>query len=353
MSIPASLNLYSAGHPLLRSPMSSNVTSSDGAHRRWPLIIENKLLSIDNGPASGGHRHLFDMIQEYAPHLRASFVNCETWWNRNWGTPEAHVRFSNGSFAFVGFVLTLLQMFKHLLYRGMEDILIIFNAGPAVPPEEIRKDLCEANSRAEPVWNDKAKTLSARRARCKTILDPVVARNSLGEPGEFRPFPSKLAPKLDAVFSRHYKSHEPDRFLLIGKTEEDAYRVQEEYVHEVGLLLGSVRQSYRSRAITQLGKVYGRSSMPLLSISSVSALWLLCQTTYYKKQLSLVSRTHSRVDLLADSSLVKLHRWVEPFAESLGTKDVGCDYVSSMDRIFKPNEDEGISAFVMVWFPAV
>lgn len=42
---------------------------------------------------------LLRALREYAPHLRDSFVSDETWWNENWGTPEAHVRLSS-SFPF-------------------------------------------------------------------------------------------------------------------------------------------------------------------------------------------------------------------------------------------------------------
>ena len=275
------LNLTPTGPPF----------SGDDIHQYLPLDVKNGPLPLD-ASANQGHRQLFRLIKEYAPHLRESFVNSETWWDRNWGTPEAHVRPSNQEFFFVDYVLTVLQMFKYLLYRGMEDILIIFNHSRAVRAEEIRADLLEANQKAELVWKDRTKTLSTRRAECIAILDPVLRRNLSAESGEFFPVPLQVASGLDQIFAKHYK---PDSYLLIGKTDENAYTVQDLYADEVGILLGKVRRSYRSRAITRLGKAYGRSSIPLLSMASVSALWQICQSDYYKGQLLLVGSSCSRV----------------------------------------------------------
>jgi hypothetical protein len=45
-------------------------------------------------------------------------------------------------------------MFKYLMFRAIEDILMIFNDAAAVPPLDIRKSLRNANTRAAPLWRD-------------------------------------------------------------------------------------------------------------------------------------------------------------------------------------------------------
>jgi hypothetical protein len=189
-------------------------------------------------------------------------------------------------------------MFKHVVCRGIENILIIFNSANAAPGLEMRELMDEANNRAGPIWNDTTRTFAARRAECDNILRPVLAMNLLGGPGAFNPLPSSAVNTLDMLFRKHYERH---RFLLIGQANENAYCVQDLYAREVATALGSIRDSYGSRVTSFLGKVYGRTSIPLLSMASVSAFWEICKSPYYKRQLSLVSSVHSYAGQGVDS----------------------------------------------------
>jgi hypothetical protein len=67
--------------------------SGDNPERYWPFGARNSPLL--NDPARGTHESLLQLIRRYAPHLKASFVNNEAWWSRNWGTPQVHVRTPN------------------------------------------------------------------------------------------------------------------------------------------------------------------------------------------------------------------------------------------------------------------
>jgi hypothetical protein len=67
--------------------------SGDNPERYWPFGARNSPLL--NDPARGTHESLLQLIRQYTPHLRASFVNNEAWWSRNWGTPQVHVRTPN------------------------------------------------------------------------------------------------------------------------------------------------------------------------------------------------------------------------------------------------------------------
>ena len=178
------------------------------------------------------------------------------------------------------------------------DLLIIFNDSEAVPPGEILADLHRANLAARSIWNDRKKSLTVRWTECDRILGPVIGRNLTAKRMGFVPIPLAASRGLDEVFLKHYGT--PDGHMLIGKAQEASYDVQDLYALEVGKLLGSFQQKYRSRAITQLGKAYGRSSMPLLSISSVAALWKMCKSKYYRDQLSLVGLTYPCVGQLTD-----------------------------------------------------
>lgn len=35
--------------------------------------------------------YLWDMIDDFAPHLRHSFIRMRAWWGRYGGSPQAHV----------------------------------------------------------------------------------------------------------------------------------------------------------------------------------------------------------------------------------------------------------------------
>jgi hypothetical protein len=180
----------------------------------------------------------------------------------------------------------------------MEDILIIFNHAEAAPAQAMQSVIDVANNQAERIWKDKSKTFTARRAECDAVLSPVIKLNFLAPPGKFNRPPSSITGKLDELFRNHYG---PDELLMIGQATEEAYHVQDLYARELSTMLGTIRDSYASRAITSLGKMYGKTSIPLLSIASVSWLWEVCQSCYYKRQLSMVRLARSQVNQSADS----------------------------------------------------
>jgi len=177
-------------------------------------------------------------------------------------------------------------MFKYLLFKGLEDISVIFNDVKAERPGRVRKLLEEANDKAAPVWNDHRIPFLERQARCKAILDPVIELNAASE-FRFSAFPKSTVAELDKLFKQFYS--EPAKVLLIGRTCKHAYEVQDRYATAVASLLGTVSRAYESRAAVCLRKVYGRNSIPLLSISSVSGLWELCKIPLYRAISSLVS----------------------------------------------------------------
>lgn len=177
-------------------------------------------------------------------------------------------------------------MFKSLLAKGMQDILVIFNSTPALPMSEVQDRIDEANAIAEPLWNDPTASLQTRRDQCRQILVPVLNQNLTVPASWIAGTPSNISADLTRVFRRHY-SHE--KLLLIGGNSKEAYEVQDRYARDVALLLGSVRHRWGSRAISCLAMAYGRNTIPLLCMSSVSALWRLCSSPFYKRQLSLVS----------------------------------------------------------------
>jgi hypothetical protein len=184
----------------------------------------------------------------------------------------------------------------HVLFRGIEDILVIFNGAPASPVQAIRNLVDDANRKAEPIWKNNDLDFKSRLGECRAILDLAFTEDQRSKPGQHRPVPSAVAEILDRIFRKHYSSSD---FLLIGRADEDSYRIQDAYAREVGRSIGLINSSYESRAITCLGKAYGKTSIPLLCMSSVSALWQVCQSSFYKKQLSLVSQpTHTSTNFL-------------------------------------------------------
>jgi hypothetical protein len=230
---------------------------------------------------------LLSLISKYAPHLEPSFVCSEVWWGRNWHLPEAHVSLKSWPVSFTSPTLTFPQMFKYLMYRGVEDILMIFNDAKAAPVSDVRKLLKKANAKAAPIWMDREVSFLDRQAKCNEILDPVIRKNSSSMVGSFEQVPSAVVGGLNNAFKRFYPTF--DELLLIGRTDEQAYEAQDGYAVEVAKILGAVNRGYESRAITRLRKAYGRASLPLLCISSVSGIWELCRSAFYRKLVYLVS----------------------------------------------------------------
>ena len=126
--------------------------------------------------------------------------------------------------------------------------------------------------------------------RCKKLVDPVLRKNNIiDREGEVAGVPQGAVHQLDKIFRRYYV--EPDKIMLIGQTTEEAYKVQDQYACQVGYYLRKLTNSKRleSQTVTCLGKVYGRNSVPLLTIPSVLALWKICKSSFYRRVTSLVS----------------------------------------------------------------
>ena len=177
-------------------------------------------------------------------------------------------------------------MFSYLLYRGLRDIWSIFNTAGAISPAEILQRLEEANTEAVKVWSDEDRPFVTRLETCKTIIDPVANLILPSTSVTFNPIPEKVAGGLDTIFAKHYN---PGNYLLIGRTEHEAQEAQRRYAQEVAILLGLEYKPYETRALFYLGRVYGCTSIPLLSLGSVLAMWDLCRSPFYRRQLSLVS----------------------------------------------------------------
>ena len=176
-------------------------------------------------------------------------------------------------------------MLKYLLFHGIKAILTVFNDSHAEDPSRIQNLLDEANSEAALVWLDKEMPFLVRQKRCRSILSPVLKLNK-PEGAAFTRASKSVTDELSRIFSRVYATS--DELLLIGRTDEQAYKLQDEYAIKVGALLEPMGPQYKSRAITALQRVYGQGSLPLLCISSVSGIWQLCRSSFYKRQVSLV-----------------------------------------------------------------
>ena len=179
-------------------------------------------------------------------------------------------------------------MFMNLLFRGMYDIFAIFNENEEAPASEVQSKLSEANDKAKRVWNDKEKSFLLRKTECGQIMRGILKSNKDCEDAVSTGVPQLVGERLSHIFTKHYGQA---NLMLIGRTTEEAYTVQDRYASEVVRLLWEETKDDRckSRAVVRLQTVYGASSMPLLCTSSVSAMWQLCTSSFYKKQLFLVS----------------------------------------------------------------
>lgn len=179
-------------------------------------------------------------------------------------------------------------MFKYLLFKGFADIMDIFSSAKAEAPSVIKAHLHKANEQAAPVWNDQSIPFTVRAHKCGEILDVVVNMNQIPKTeDEVLDIPPSLVDKLNKSFRKFYGTI--DKLMLIGQTHEEAYAVQDKYAREVAHILGTEDKRFESRAITCFRKIYGRNFVPLLTMGSVSGLWQICQSGYYKKTVSLVS----------------------------------------------------------------
>jgi len=165
----------------------------------------------------------------------------------------------------------------------------------AVEPKDtsvIEAYLKEANEKAAPLWRNQGTPFATKVKQCREIVDPVLLMNDpTNQEGELEGIPLELVAMLDEIFKKYYGT--PDTLLLIGRTHDEAYKAQDGYSREVVRLLGDRNPWHGSRALTCLGKVYGSNSIPLLTLSSVSGLWQMCQSAFHRNNLSLVSPAFS------------------------------------------------------------
>lgn len=272
--------------------------SDEDLSRYWPNGIPSNQPPADPRSRVPDDR-LKESILKYAPHLRESFVTSDDWWKIHWGTPQAHVRLATQMLTANDLVFKPLQMFRFILWRGIEDNRALFtNSEPKYSLEAFREALDKANETARWFLNNPTTQLSEGWHRCEQITNAVYL-TAQPVPGEGRfSFPKTLVPELEAVFRQHYNQ---ENMLLIGGSDLEAYRVQDEYAQNVVSILSKEHPAYAVHALVILGKVYGRTSIPLLGVASVSLLWNLVKCDFYKDQLSLVRLDIPLVDGLADS----------------------------------------------------
>ena len=181
-------------------------------------------------------------------------------------------------------------MFKHLLFRGIQDTFKIFTDSCTPPPSQILPLVYAINAQAQPIWLNSSIIPSVRESRCEELFRPVLDLNGPKKEDSFEEMTPEILEHVNKIFMKHYGSS--DAMLLMGRTDKEAYSVQTEYASEIADLLGFISHRHKSRAIIYLGPIYGRSSILLLCESSVTWLWKLCQSKYYAKQISLVSCAH-------------------------------------------------------------
>ena len=177
-----------------------------------------------------------------------------------------------------------LQMFKYILLRGVDDIRFIFSTSEAPPVADVRRQIRTANEDAEVVWQTPGRMRVDRMVECKAILSPALGAVPSSLDGA--KIPESLASRLDRIFAASYAGG----WAMIGRAEDEAYANQSRYAAEVEKVISSDRKNIKSRVIMRLGKAYGHTAIPLLSASSVSAVWDACRSDFYRRQLALVSR---------------------------------------------------------------
>jgi len=161
------------------------------------------------------------------------------------------------------------EMFKHLLLKGLMDIMVIF---VTIKPKDtlvIKACLKEANEKAAPLWRNQGTPFMTWVKQCREIVDPILLMNNLtNQEGNFEGILPELIGMLDEIFKKFYGT--PDKLLLIRRTHDKAYEAQDGYSCEV-VLLGNRNPWHGSQAMTCLSKMYERNSTPLLTLSSVLA----------------------------------------------------------------------------------
>ena len=196
-------------------------------------------------------------------------------------------------------MLTHSKMFKYVLIRGVNDIRFMFNNEKGPSLWVTRREIEEANAVAEPVWRDRQRARTTRMANCRRILSPVLMKVASHPVDPI--IPKCVLRRLDATFEQSYGGG--DKPLLIGRAEEDAYVAQASYTDSIVLGLSSYHQYTKTRVLTCIGKAFGFTSIPILSVAFVDAMWGACKSKFYRRQLEMVSQTCLRIGVLADLRL--------------------------------------------------
>ena len=182
------------------------------------------------------------------------------------------------------------QMFKFMLYRAIHAGAFIFKDGDAPPLANSKLQVEEYNQLASQIWKG-SQNFFHRQEGCENLILMVVpAFQQISHPvprNELMRFPASIEKELNAVFHQYYDT--PEKYLLFGSTEDEAYDVQDRYALAVVEVLGTIDVRYASRAHLCLRKMYGRGApLPLLCRSSIDAMWEVCRSSYYRRQVSLV-----------------------------------------------------------------
>ena len=184
-------------------------------------------------------------------------------------------------------------MFKFMLYRAIRIGLVIFNDGEAPALATSKQQVEEYNVLADMVWKDSG-GFSHRKESCENLLGMIVpGLEQVHRPvpdGDLRQFPASIEKDLNTIFCQHYDT--PEKYLLFGRTDDEAYDVQDRYALAVVELLGNIDVRYASKAHLCLRRMCGRGApLPLLCEFSIKAMWGVCKDSYYRRQISLASST--------------------------------------------------------------
>jgi hypothetical protein len=177
-------------------------------------------------------------------------------------------------------------MLKYLLFRGMVDILMMFYCDGSQNSSHVWTTLEKADAKAAAVWEDGEEPLGTRAAEYRATVRSVVDSNLPKERILQLVLPS-LAKRLREIFEKFYGTR--DSLRLIGQTNDQAHKAQLDYINAIVDSMQEVAPKFTSHLVARFKEVRKRNSIPLLSVRSVSGLWQLCQSPFYRRVISLVS----------------------------------------------------------------
>lgn len=180
-------------------------------------------------------------------------------------------------------------MFKHVLFRAIRTTINVFCLTAAPTPENCQKLMEIYNRRAKSVWECEDQEFTERQRECEVIHKEVFTRSHKPPDCEdLQAIPQLIAARFDRLFCDHYNTVE--KHLLLGRIDNDALKVQDDYGLAVADFLSQYEPRYAARAHLFLRKTYGRGApLPLLSVASAAAMWDACNSHYYQQQIAMVS----------------------------------------------------------------